>query len=113
AWIAVSLVHQDELIGFTVLARPRAPLKLDGETFDLLRIVGRQAATHVAEQRHAQALAEGRELQDYGKRFAFLVHDIKNIAGQLSMIVQNARYNKENPDFHEDVLNTVSATLGR
>jgi putative PEP-CTERM system histidine kinase len=113
AWIAVPLVHQDEMIGFAVLVRPRAPLTLDRETFDLLRIVGRQAATHVAEQQNAQALAEGRELQDYGKRFAFLVHDMKNIAGQLSMIVQNAQYNKDNPEFHEDVLNTVGATLER
>ena len=113
AWIAVPLSQQAELIGFVVLLRPRAPLRLDRETFDLLRIVGRQAATHVAEQRYAQALAEGRQLHDYGKRFAFLVHDMKNIAGQLSMIVQNARYQRGNPEFHEDVLQTVSAALDR
>jgi len=113
AWIAVPLSQQAELIGFVVLLRPRAPLTLDRETFDLLRIVGRQAATHVAEQRSAQALAEGRQLHEYGKRFAFLVHDMKNIAGQLSMIVQNARYQRDNPEFHEDVLQTVSAALDR
>jgi len=113
AWLAVPLAHQDKLVGYIVLVRPRAPLKLDRETFDLLRIVGRQAATHVVEQQYAQALAEGRELHDYGKRFAFLVHDMKNIAGQLSMIVQNARYHDGNPEFRHDVLNTVHAALDR
>jgi putative PEP-CTERM system histidine kinase len=113
AWLAVPLVQQDELIGFVVLVAPRAPLKPDRETFDLLRIVARQAATHVAEQRYAQALAEARALHDYGKRFAFLVHDMKNIAGQLSMIVQNARYHEGNPEFHRDVVNTVHAALDR
>jgi len=86
---------------------------LDRETIDLLRIVGRQAAAHVGEQRYAQALAEGRELHDYGKRFAFVVHDMKNIVGQLSMILQNARYHEGNPEFHRDVLATVRATLDR
>jgi putative PEP-CTERM system histidine kinase len=113
AWLAVPLAQQDQLIGFVVLVRARAPFKLDRETFDILRIVGRQAATHVAEQRYAQALAEGRELHDYGKRFAFLVHDMKNVAGQLTMIVQNARYHEGNPEFHHDVLNTVRAALDR
>jgi putative PEP-CTERM system histidine kinase len=113
AWLAVPLAQQDQLIGFVVLVRARAPFKLDRETFDVLRIVGRQAATHVAEQRYAQALAEGRELHDYGKRFAFLVHDMKNVAGQLSMIVQNAGKHEGDPEFHHDVLNTVRAALDR
>ena len=113
AWLAVPLTQRTELIGFVVLTRPRAPSTLDRETIDLLRIVGRQAAAHVGEQRYAQALAEGRELHNYGKRFAFVVHDMKNIVGQLSMILQNARYHEGNPEFHRDVLATVRATLDR
>ena len=113
AWLAVPLAHQDQLIGFVVLVRPRASFDLDRETFDLLRIVSRQAAAHVAEQQFAQALAEGRQLYDYGKRFAFLVHDLKNIAGQLSMIVQNSRYNEGNFEFYQDVLHTVHAAHDR
>ncbi|MBV8774488.1 MAG: PEP-CTERM system histidine kinase PrsK, partial [Deltaproteobacteria bacterium] len=113
AWLVVPLAQDEELIGFIVLVEPRAPLKPDRETFDLLRIVGRQAATHIAEQRHAQALADARELHDYSKRFAFVVHDMKNIAGQLQMIVQNARNHGDNPEFHQDVLNTVRSALDR
>src|SRR5438067_628391 len=113
AWLAVPLTQSSQLIGFVVLTRPRARLTLDRETFDLLRIVGRQAAVHVGEQRYAQALAEGRELHDYGKRFAFVVHDMKNITSQLNMVVQNARRHEGNPEFHRDVLITVRATLDR
>jgi putative PEP-CTERM system histidine kinase len=110
---AVPLAQKDQLIGFVVLARPRAPLKFDRETFDLLRIVARQAATHVAEQRYAQALAEAQALRDYGKRSAFMVHDMKNVASQLAMIVQNARLHQGNPEFHQDVLATVREALDR
>jgi putative PEP-CTERM system histidine kinase len=113
AWIAVPLAQQGRVIGFVVLARPRAPLKLDHETRDLLRIVACQAATHLAEQQYAQALDEARQLADYSKRFAFALHDMKNVAAQLAMIVQNAPLHQGVPEFHEDVLATVRAALER
>ncbi len=113
AWIAVPLAQQDHIIGFVVLARPRAPLKLDGEARDLLRIVACQAATHLAEQQSAQALGETRQLAEYSKRFAFALHDMKNVASQLAMIVQNAPLHRGVPEFHEDVLATVQAAHDR
>lgn len=113
AWIAVPLVQQDRLLGFVVLARPRAPLKLDRETRDLLHIIACQAATHLAEQQYARALDEARQLTDFSKRFAFALHDMKNVAGQLTMIVQNAAHHRGVPEFHEDVLATVEAARDR
>jgi putative PEP-CTERM system histidine kinase len=113
AWIAVPLAQKERIIGFVVLVRPRAPLKLDRETRDLLRIVACQAATYLAEQQYAQALDEARQLTDYSKRFAFALHDMKNVASQLAMIVQNAPFHRGVPEFHEDVLATVQAALDR
>jgi putative PEP-CTERM system histidine kinase len=113
AWLAVPLAEKAELIGFIVLTRPRAPLRLDRETFDLLRIVARQSAIHVAEQRTAQALAEVQQLSDYSRRFAFVVHDMKNVASQLGMIVQNARVHGDDPEFRQDVLATVGSAFER
>ena len=113
AWLAVPLNHLGRLLGFVVLATPRAPLQLGRETFDLLRIIGRQAASHAAEWQSAQAVLETRRLRDFGNRFAFAVHDMKNVAAQLSMIVQNAAQFRGDPEFHDDVLLTVEAALSR
>ncbi len=113
AWIAVPLAQRERVIGFVVLARPRAPLKLDRETRDLLHVVSSQAATHLAEQQYAQALDAARQLTTYSKRFAFALHDMKNVASQLAMIVQNAPLHRGVPEFHEDVLVTVEAALDR
>lgn len=113
AWLGIPLTQRQEVIGFIVLLRPRAPFRLDRETFDLLRIVGRQAATHVAEQRFAQAFAETQELRDFAKRFAFVAHDMKNVASQLAMIVQNARYHEGDAEFNRDVLATVRSAHER
>ena len=113
AWLAVPLNHFGNLIGFVVLTRSRAPFKLDHEVFQLLRVVGREVASRVAEQRAAQILSQTRELRDYSQRFAFVLHDIKNVSGQLSMLLANAEVHADNPEFQRDMLATVRASVGK
>ncbi len=75
AWLVVPLTHFGALIGFVVLTRSRAQFKLDPEVFELLRVIGREVASRVAEQRSAQILSQTRELREYSQRFAFVLHD--------------------------------------
>ncbi len=112
-WLAVPLNHLGQLIGFVLVTNSRASFKLDREVYDLLRIVGREVASHVAEQRAKQVLAETRELHEYSRRFAFVVHDIKNVSSQLSMLLSNAEIHADNPDFQRDMLKTVRASVAK
>jgi putative PEP-CTERM system histidine kinase len=113
AWLAVPLNHLGLLIGFVVVARPRASFRLDREVYELLRIVGREVAIHVAAQRAVEVLAETKHLREYSKRFAFVIHDIKNVSGQLSMLLTNAEVHADNPEFQRDMLSTVRASVAR
>ncbi|MGE0417732.1 MAG: XrtA/PEP-CTERM system histidine kinase PrsK [Acetobacteraceae bacterium] len=112
-WLAVPLNHFGTVIGFVVLARSRAQFKLDREAFDLLRVVGREIASRVAEQRAAQILSQTRQLREYSQRFAFVIHDIKNVSGQLSMLLSNAEVHADNPEFQRDMLATVRASVSK
>ncbi|MDE2229139.1 MAG: PEP-CTERM system histidine kinase PrsK [Alphaproteobacteria bacterium] len=112
-WLAVPLVHSSRMIGFIVLAHPRAPLDLNWESFDLLRAIGRQAASYVCEESAAQQLADARRLEDYGKRFAFLGHDLKSIASQLRLIAVNVRRHGDDPAFRADAFRTVEQSAAR
>jgi len=112
-WLAVPLNHLGTLIGFVVLAQSRAHFKLDREAYDLLRVVGREVASRVAEQRAAQVLSQTRQLREYSQRFAFVLHDIKNVSGQLSMLLTNAEIHADNPEFQRDMLATVRASVGK
>ena len=112
-WLGVPLNHLGQQIGFVLVARSRASFKLDREVFDLLRIVGREVASHVAEQRAAEALIQTRHLREYGKRFAFVIHDIKNVSGQLTMLLANAEVHADNPEFQLDMLKTVRASVAK
>jgi signal transduction histidine kinase len=102
-----------ELMGFIVLAPPRAAFRLDAEVFALLRTVGREVATYVAEQRAAQRLVQTRQLHDYGKRFAFVAHDIKNVSSQLTLLLANAERHLANPEFQQDMLRTIHASVDK
>jgi putative PEP-CTERM system histidine kinase len=112
-WLAVPLVHRGRMIGFITLTNPRAPLDLNWESFELLRAVARQAASYICEERAAQALADARGLEQYGKRFAFVGHDIKNLAGQLQLLAINARRHGDNPEFRADAFRTIENSVAR
>lgn len=113
-WLAVPLPHHREgLFGIVLLAPPRAPFPLDGETFDLLRILGREVAMFLAERRAVERLADSRRLADYAKRFAFVAHDVKTVAHQLSLVLANAEHHLDDPEFQRDMLLTVRAAADR
>jgi putative PEP-CTERM system histidine kinase len=113
AWLVVPLNHFGGIIGFVVLARSRAQFALDREAYDLLRVVGREVASRVAEQRAIQVLSQTRHLREYSQRFAFVIHDIKNVSGQLSMLLANAEVHADNPEFQRDMLATVRASVAK
>lgn len=112
-WLAVPLRQLEKTIGIVVVGPPRVSFRLDQEVFDLLRIIGQEVATYIAEQRATEVVLQTRNLHDYGKRFAFVAHDIKNVSSQLALLLSNARTHIENPEFQQDMLETVRASVGK
>ena len=113
AWLAVPLVLQDRLIGFVVLGHARARRSLDWEDIDLLRASGSQVASVLAQAADARRLAEARQFEGFNRLTAFLMHDLKNVAAQQSLLLQNAEKHKHNPAFVDDMLSTVENSVQR
>jgi putative PEP-CTERM system histidine kinase len=107
AWALVPLIHYERLIGVVVLARPPQVRKFDWEDFDLLRVVGQQLASYLAEHSGQRALEEASRFDDFHRRIAFVMHDIKNLASQLSLLARNAERHADNPAFRDDMLVTL------
>lgn len=107
AWALVPLIHFDRLVGTIVLARPRIERRLDWEDFDLLRVVGQQLASYLAEQSGQQALMDASRFDEFNRRMAFVMHDIKNLASQMSLLAANAQKHADNPEFRADMLVTL------
>ena len=113
AWLVIPLAHRDLMQGFIVLARPRIRRPLDWEDTELLMAIARQAASYLAEEKSTNALVEGRQLQLISRRFAFVAHDLKNIVGQLTLMLSNAQRFKENTKFRDDMLETIAHSVDR
>jgi putative PEP-CTERM system histidine kinase len=113
AWIVVPLVAGSELVGFVVLTTPRAPVKIDWEVRDLLKTASRQAASWLAQVRASEALLEARKFDAFNRMSAFVVHDLKNLVAQLSLLLRNAERHRDNPEFQRDMLSTVEHVMER
>ncbi len=106
-WVLVPLLHFERLVGLVVLGRPALVRELDWEDFDLLRVVGQQLASFLAEQASHAALLEASRFDEFNRRIAFVMHDIKNLASQLALLSRNAERHADNPEFRRDMLVTL------
>jgi putative PEP-CTERM system histidine kinase len=113
SWIVLPLVVVDDVSGFVVIERPHAALQINWEVRDLLKTAARQAASYLALMHSTDALLEARKFEAFNKMSAFVVHDLKNIVAQLSLMMQNARRLRDNPEFQEDMLTTVENSLDK
>ncbi len=114
AWLIVPLILQDHMMGFIVLLRsPAHERYFNWEDSDLLKTAGRQAASHLAQYDAAQALVSAKRFEEVNRLSAFIVHDVKNMVGQLSMVVSNAARHKNNPMFIDDAIITVENSVNK
>jgi putative PEP-CTERM system histidine kinase len=113
AWVVAPLIHHDRLVGVVVLAAPEYRRPLDWEDFDLLRTAGRQAASSLAEALGQEALSNAQRFEEFNRRFAFILHDVKNLVSQLSLVSRNAERHADNPEFRADMVATLKSSVGK
>ena len=113
AWVGVPLIHGERLFGLILLASPEYRRALDWEDFDLLRTAGRQAASSLAEAHGQEALSNAQRFEEFNRRFAFILHDIKNLVSQLSLLSRNAERHAENPEFRADMVATLRSSVDK
>lgn len=113
AWLVVPLATGNELIGFVVLATARTKIDVNWEVNDLLKTAGRQAGAFLGQMKATEALLEVRKFDAFNRMSAFVVHDLKNIVAQLSLMLKNAERHRDNPEFQQDMLMTVEHSVER
>ncbi len=113
AWLVVPLIHDEHLLGFVMLLQPRAPQSINWENLDLLKTVGMQAASYLALNQAAEALAEARQFEGFNRLSAFVIHDLKNLIAQLSLVATNSVRHKHNPEFMDDAVKTIENAVGK
>jgi putative PEP-CTERM system histidine kinase len=113
AWLLIPLMLGERLQGILLLRESDLQLDLNWEDRDLLKVAGRQAASHLAQYQAHLALIESRQFEAFNRLSAYVIHDLKNILAQQSLIVSNAEKHRNNPAFVDDVLSTVRNSVAR
>lgn len=111
AWLIAPLLLHDDLFGFVVLNRSPTRASLNWEDHDIIKVAGRQAASALSQLEASSALTKARQFEAFNQMSAFIVHDIKTLVSQLSLMVKNAEKHKTNPAFVDDMIQTTEHSV--
>ncbi|HYP69079.1 MAG TPA: XrtA/PEP-CTERM system histidine kinase PrsK [Thiobacillaceae bacterium] len=112
-WLLIPLMHHEHLIGFIALKHSLARIRFNWEVSDLIKTAARQAATHLAQMKATNALIVARQFESYNRATTFVIHDLKNLVAQLSLLLANAQKHKHKPEFQDDMIATVESSVMR
>jgi putative PEP-CTERM system histidine kinase len=113
-WRIVSPIYRlDVQVGFFVLFDPPPPFELSFEDRDLLHTMGQHVATLLAQHESDRRVTELSQFETYNRLTAFVMHDLKNCAAQLSLVVGNAVKHRHNPEFIDDAIATIANSSER
>ena len=107
AWLITPLILHEDLYGFVVLNHSLTRITLNWEDHDIIKVAGRQAASALSQLEASSALTKARQFEAFNQMSAFIVHDIKTLVSQLSLMVKNAEKHKTNPAFIDDMVQTT------
>jgi putative PEP-CTERM system histidine kinase len=113
AWVLAPLIHREQLVGAILLASPPGRRRVDWEDLDVLRVVCAESAARISEARSSAALAEAQRFDEFNRRFAFMLHDLKNSVSQMSLLASNAERHADNPAFRADMVLTLKENATR
>jgi putative PEP-CTERM system histidine kinase len=113
AWLLIPLLFNNRLLGLVLIEKSGLIMNINWEDRDLLKVAGQQAASQLAQYLANQSLVQARQFEAFNRLSAYVVHDLKNILAQQSLIVSNAEKHKHNPEFVDDVISTVRNSVAR
>jgi putative PEP-CTERM system histidine kinase len=111
--ICVPLVGGEHCLGAIVLADRVRGLGYSAEEMDLLKCIGEQVAASLLKLRLTEEIMERKELEAFQTMSAFLIHDLKNAASTLGLMLENLPTHFNNPAFREDAFRGIGSAARR
>jgi putative PEP-CTERM system histidine kinase len=109
--ICVPLAAGGELLGVMTLGDRVSGERFSLQDLDLLKSIGDQVAANLLNIKLSQRLSQAKQLEAFQAMSTFFVHDLKNTASTLSLMLQNLPVHFNDPQFREDALRGVSKTV--
>lgn len=111
--LCVPLWAGDRGLGLMIIADRVDGVPYTVEEIDLLKCIGDHVAAGLLQLRLTEELMHGRELEAFQAMSTFFVHDLKNAASSLSLMLQNLPEHFDDPEFRADALRGIGSTVAR
>jgi len=109
--ICLPLICRGEVLGLITLGDRVSGTPFTLQDFDMLKCVGDHAAASLLNVQLSQKLFQTKELEAFQTMAAFFVHDLKNAASTLSLMLQNLPVHYDDPEFRADALRGIGKTV--
>jgi len=112
--VAVPIMSRGEVIGLiTVGDRVGGGVAFGLQDFDMFKCIAEHASANLLNADLSQKLLQAKELESFQKMAAFFVHDLKNTASTLNLMLKNLPVHFNDPEFREDALRGIAKTVAR
>jgi putative PEP-CTERM system histidine kinase len=109
--VCVPMIVGEEMVGLMILGDRVSGASFTWQDFDLLKCIGDHIAAGLLNTRLSQKLLQTKELEAFQTMSAFFVHDLKNTANTLNLMLQNLPVHFDDPAFRADALRGVGKTV--
>jgi len=111
--LLVPIFGNGELRGLMMLNDRVGDISFSDEDKNLLKCIGNQVAGSLLNIELSQTLLQMKEMEAFQAMSAFFVHDLKNTASTLSLMLQNLPAHFDDPQFRQDALRALSKSVNR
>jgi len=111
--ICAPLLGKGQFLGMLIIGDRVNGIPFSVEDFELFKSLGSQAASGLLNLQLTRQLLQAREMEAFQTMSAFFVHDLKNTASTLSLMLRNLPTHFEDPAFREDALRAIGKSVER
>lgn len=111
ARFCLPLFSHGEMLGLLLLGDRVGGSKFSPQDRDLLECVGHQAAAGLHNVQLSERLLQARELSAFQTMATFFVHDLKNAASTLNLMLRNLPTHWNDPEFRDDACRAIGKSV--
>jgi hypothetical protein len=111
--VLVPLMARQQLIGIMGLGFHASGRESDSDEISFIEAITGPISLTILASRMTGELIVSREMESFHKFSSFVLHDLKNSVGMLSMLLQNAEKNIADPRFQREALTTIAKAVER
>ena len=112
-FLLVPLTARQQFLGFWGIGSHGSGRDLNSEEIAFIEAAASPLALTILGARMTDELLVTRELESYHRFSSFVLHDLKNSVGMLSMLLQNAEKNMDDPEFQKEAMLTIGKAVER